>query len=192
MTSPKKKGRPPLLKDRERPSNEADRRWILELLDGSRERHESAYPDGDTDAFVYFAHLSAARQLTEIFYRRLLKPHRISDSEFRVLSSLRRRDERKTTPLELNRFVQITSAGMTRTLDRLEDAGYIERSPNPDDRRSILVGLTRRGREFADAVTTDLGAQYSEALSTVTRKELRAEINQLRTAVERLANAVIR
>ena len=177
----------------DRPSNEADRRWILELLDGARERHEAAHPDSDSDPFVYFAHLSAARQLTEIYYRRVLKPHRISDSEYRVISSLRVRGKGfRTTPLDLNRFAQITSAGITRTLDRLEEAGYVERSPNPEDRRSVLVGLTPAGWEFADALSLELDAHHAAAVGDVPSKTLKAEIDQLRRIVERLAEAVIR
>ncbi len=177
---------------REPDAREADRRFILELLDGSQERHEAAYPDTDSDAFLYFAHLSAARQLTETFYRRLLKPHRISDAEFRVLNGLRVRGKAfRTTPLELNRFVQITSAGMTRALDRLEAAGYIERSPNPEDRRSILIGLTPEGVAFAELVVRDVGAHFSEALRPASKRALKAEIDQLRVVVERLARAAI-
>ena len=182
----------PRPRDADRPSNEADRRWILELLDGARDRHDSALPEQDGDAFVYFAHLSAIRQLTEIYYRRLLKPHQISYSEYRVLSSLRVRGEDfRTTPLDLNRFTQITSAGMTRTLDRLERAGYVDRFPNPDDRRSILIGLTPAGWEFAEALSADLGARFSEALDAVSGKQIKAEIDGLRVVVERLTNAVI-
>lgn len=189
MPTPKENSPP----QESRPSNEADRRWILELLDGVKELHESALPGTNGDELLYFAHLSAIRQLTEIYFRRLLKPHRISYSEYRVLSSLRIRGRNfRTTPLDLNRFTQITSAGMTRTLDRLERAGHVERSPNPDDRRSVLIGLTREGREFAEALFHDLSAQYSEALDGVSKKNLKAENDQLRVVIERLTNAVIR
>ncbi|MEM7410464.1 MAG: MarR family transcriptional regulator [Myxococcota bacterium] len=172
-------------------SPEADRRRVLDLLDGSRARHEAAHPDVDGDAFAYFAHLSAARQLTEAFYRRALKAHRISDAEFRVVGGLRLRGKGyRTTPLELNEFVQITSAGLTRALDRLEQAGTIERTPNPDDRRSILVGLTREGWAFADALTRDLAAEYDKVLGKVSKRQRKAEVDLLRTVVERLTWAV--
>ncbi len=182
----------PRPRDDDRPSNEADRRWILQLLDGARDRQEEALPDLDGDAFVYFAHLSAIRQLTEIYYRKLLKPHQISYSEYRVLSSLRVRGQGfRTTPLDLNRFTQITSAGMTRTLDRLERAGYVDRLPNPDDRRSVLIGLTPEGWAFAETLSADLGARFAEVLDSVSGKQIKAEIDGLRVVVERLTNAVI-
>ncbi|MFK7896667.1 MAG: MarR family winged helix-turn-helix transcriptional regulator [Myxococcota bacterium] len=172
---------------------EENRRWILELLDGSRERQEAAFPEDGADAAVYFAHLNALMQLTEIFYRKLLKPHQVSQSEFRVLSSLRLRGPGyRTTPLELNRFTQITSAGMTRTLDRLAGAGYVERSPNPEDRRSILIGLTEKGWTFAETLGQDAAARYADMLAGEGRKSVKPEIDALRIAVERLAQAITR
>lgn len=188
--SPAKKQKQP---DELRPTNEADRRWVLDLLDGVKELHESALPGTNGEELLYFANLSAIRQLTEIYYRQLLKPHRISYSEFRILSSLRIRGRTfKTTPLDLNRYTQMTSAGMTRTLDRLEKAAHIERSPNPDDRRSVLVGLTDSGWDFAETVFQDVTGHYSDALEGVRSRDLKAENDSLRIVVERLTNAVIR
>jgi DNA-binding MarR family transcriptional regulator len=39
----------------------------------------------------------------------------------------------------------LSPAGMTHRLDRLERAGFVERRPDPDDRRSMLVLLTEAG-----------------------------------------------
>jgi len=170
-----------------------DRAQILELLDSSKERHERAFPGSNGDELLYFAHLAAIRQLTENLYHRLLKPFRISYSEYRVISTLRTRGEGfRATPLDLNRAAQITSAGMTRTLDRLEEAGYVDRTPNPSDRRSVLVGLTPEGWEFAETLARDLSAYYAEMLGDVSAKKLKSETEALRTAVERLADAVTR
>lgn len=172
---------------------EENRRWILQLLDGTRERQEAAFPEDGVDAAVYFAHLNALMQMTEIFYRKLLKPHQVSQSEFRVLSSLRLRGRGyQTTPLELNRYTQITSAGMTRTLDRLASAGYVERSPNPEDRRSILIGLTEKGWAFAETLGQDAASRYAESLAGEGSKSVKAEIDALRIAVERLAKSITR
>lgn len=173
--------------------NEAGRQRILELLDGAKERHERAFPESSGDDLLYFAHLSAVRQLTEIFYHRLLKPYQVSYSEYRVLSTLRIRGrDFRATPLDLNRVTQITSAGMTRTLDRLEEAGHVDRSPNPSDRRSVLVGLTPAGWDFAETLARDLSAHYAEVLGDVSAKNLKNETETLRSVVERLADAVTR
>jgi len=171
----------------------AQRDHILELLDGAKARHEKAFAGADGAALHYFAHLSAIRQLSETLFARWLKPHRVSYSEYRVLSSLRTRGrDFRATPLELNQVAQITSAGMTRTLDRLEAAGYIEREPNPTDRRSVHIGLTRAGWSFASELARSLGEHYAEVLEGVTPRRLAEETKTLRHAVERLADEVTR
>jgi DNA-binding MarR family transcriptional regulator len=41
----------------------------------------------------------------------------------------------------------------SRFVDRLEDASLVEREPNPDSRREILVRLTAKGEEMVREVT---------------------------------------
>jgi MarR family transcriptional regulator, organic hydroperoxide resistance regulator len=45
------------------------------------------------------------------------------------------------TPKQLGLWTGLSSGGVTVALDRLEEAGYLRREPNPDDRRSLLVAL---------------------------------------------------
>ena len=56
----------------------------------------------------------------------------------RFLARARLRGE-SVTPIALSRYLGITSASTTALLDRLEKSGHLTRSPNPDDRRSVLV-----------------------------------------------------
>lgn len=173
------------------PRAESDRESILDLLDGARARQKALDPKGDPDAFVYFSHLSAVAQLTDLFFHDVLKSHRISLSEHRVIGALRSRGrEFRATPKALNRSTQITSAGMTSTLDRLEAAGYVSRTTNPADRRSVLVGLTDAGWAFSETLSRDLGARFAQATASAKRPALRKEIEALRSAVERLAEAL--
>src|SRR4051794_235413 len=48
--------------------------------------------------------------------------------------------------------LKLTSSGTTKRLDRLERAGLIARSPDPDDRRGTLITLTPAGLELIDRV----------------------------------------
>ncbi len=43
------------------------------------------------------------------------------------------------TPGDLAQLTDLSSGGMTVVIDRLEKAGYLEREPNPRDRRSVIV-----------------------------------------------------
>ena len=69
-----------------------------------------------------------------------------------VLAALRRSGEPyRLTPTKLAEEALISTAGMTNRLDRLEQAGLVERLPDPDDRRGVLVELTGEGRELVDS-----------------------------------------
>lgn len=81
-----------------------------------------------------------------------LAPWDLSEGEHNVLAALRRSGPPyQLTPTELYRSLLISSGAMTNRLDRLEAAGLIVRTPDPDDRRRTRVGLTERGREVIDA-----------------------------------------
>jgi len=54
---------------------------------------------------------------------------------------------------ELVSATAFTSGGVTRLVDRMEAAGYVERRPCPNDRRVTYVGLTERGRDMLGRAT---------------------------------------
>ena len=53
---------------------------------------------------------------------------------------------------ELVRVFGVKHSTMTSILDRLEDRGLVERKDNPEDKRSWLVGLTKKGEKTAARV----------------------------------------
>lgn len=70
---------------------------------------------------------------------------------FEVLAALRRQGKPyRMNPTELSRSVVLSSGAMTNRLDRLEMAGLVERRPDPDDRRAILIELTKAGFEMVE------------------------------------------
>jgi DNA-binding MarR family transcriptional regulator len=64
---------------------------------------------------------------------------------------------------------------MTKRLDGLERAGFVERRPDPDDRRGRLVVLSAKGRAVVDRAVVEHLANQERllgALSTSDRREL--------------------
>lgn len=57
---------------------------------------------------------------------------------------------------ELQQASGLKRSTLTNVLDRLEARGFVERRPNPDDRRSSLVALTRSGRSTAAQVAATI------------------------------------
>ena len=77
-------------------------------------------------------------------------PMDITATQFRVLCSIR--CEVCITPVELKTVLSVDPGAMTRMLDRLACKGWIERLPNPADKRGVLVQLTPDGAALASSV----------------------------------------
>jgi DNA-binding MarR family transcriptional regulator len=71
--------------------------------------------------------------------------------EYEVLAALvRSGPPYRLTPGDLSGAMVLSSGAMTNRIDRLEEAGLVERLPDPDDRRGTLVAITERGRQVVD------------------------------------------
>lgn len=72
------------------------------------------------------------------------------------------------TPGELSARTGLTTGPTTRLIDRLEAAGFVRRSPSPDDRRKVIVEPVSEPTRLAEALAParkklgDLFAEYSE------------------------------
>ena len=77
---------------------------------------------------------------------------------------------------------------MTNRLDRLEQAGLVRRLPDPEDRRGVLVELTKEGQQ---AWKKTLGVQaakeslIADALSKDEQRELNALLRKMMREFER-------
>jgi DNA-binding MarR family transcriptional regulator len=80
-----------------------------------------------------------------------LAEHRLTRPSFQVLAALLEAPAHAMTQRELMATVRRTSGTMSVRLARLERAGLVTREPDPDDRRTVTVTLTDRGRDWATA-----------------------------------------
>jgi len=77
-----------------------------------------------------------------------LAEHRLTRPSFLVLDALDRADGHTLGQRELVNRIRRTSGTLSVRLGRLERARLITREPDPDNRRSVTVTLTDRGREL--------------------------------------------
>jgi DNA-binding MarR family transcriptional regulator len=71
---------------------------------------------------------------------------------------------------------------VTRLVDELEELGYVQRRPDPGDRRAKLVVPTKRGREVmrqADQITAALERRHAEVLGPALYGEIRHALQRL-------------
>lgn len=99
-----------------------------------------------------------------------------------LLAALRRAGPPfELNPTDLVRATMLTSGGITKRLDRMADAGLIERRPDPSDRRGTLVRLTRRGRTVIDKAMAIHMANEERLIDSLTAAQRRALEGLLRT-----------
>jgi MarR family transcriptional regulator for hemolysin len=67
--------------------------------------------------------------------------------------------------LELGRRLSIDKTVMTHVIDRLEEAGFVERQADPSDRRARRIVLTPAGEDVLERTGDQLGAQECQLLS---------------------------
>lgn len=82
--------------------------------------------------------------------------HGLPIADYLVLGVVRGAPEGRTSPSAIADVLGRTTGGMSLTLDRLQAAGWIRRTPDPGDGRRVVVELTRRGHELAVEVNAAL------------------------------------
>jgi DNA-binding MarR family transcriptional regulator len=113
----------------------------------------------------------------------ILAAHDLSMWGYVVLNALDRSPVRTQTAL-----AEAIGADKTRiigTLDELQQRGYIERRPDPDDRRVRLLDITPAGRAVKNAVQSDIQQGEERWLAELTGEER----NVFLRVLERLARA---
>lgn len=122
------------------------------------------YVDDDARSTSVMEAMRAYRAAEVAMRRRTQRSMDMGENELLVLRYLTRARLRgeTVTPAQLSRYLGITSASTTSLLDRLEKTGHIARTPNPADRRSILI----TSNETSDAeIRATLGPMHERMMA---------------------------
>jgi DNA-binding MarR family transcriptional regulator len=96
------------------------------------------------DAWVRLLRVHAAT--TRQFNAELVAEHGLTMNDFDVLMQLSQAEEGRLRRVDLAERVLLTPSGITRLLDGLERAGYVDRDSCPSDARVSYALLTAAGR----------------------------------------------
>ncbi|WP_404434742.1 MarR family transcriptional regulator [Microbacterium lacus] len=135
------------------------------------------------------AEASELRMATFRLARRLRAQRAVdamSDGQFAVLAGLKIHGPH--TLGELAERERVSAPSMNRTVNCLEESGYLTRTPDAADRRKVIIDLTRPGLEVVEETVRRRDAWVEEALSGLTTEERRtlsaaAEIMQRMAAL---------
>ncbi len=101
-----------------------------------------------------------------------LEEQGLSNGDWKVLISLRWAENGRRSAGELARRAELTSGTMTARLDQLEAEGLVRRIRDSDDRRSVLVELTAKGRKKLTAAMGVQGEKEKLLAAALTPKEM--------------------
>jgi DNA-binding MarR family transcriptional regulator len=128
------------------------------------------------------AHAAATHQMSG----RLQAAHGLSINEYEALSALSCAPGRRMRRVDLAGRLLLTPSGVTRLLNRLEDAGFVERSGSDVDLRVAYAQLTVDGAAKLQAAARD----HVGAISTLLEAQLSPpEIAQLGDLLGKLSTA---
>jgi DNA-binding MarR family transcriptional regulator len=118
---------------------------------------------------AWVALLRAHAALTRELNADLVHRHGLTINDYEVLLHLARADERRLRRVDLADRLLLTASGITRLLDGLESAGYVEKARCQSDARVTYAVLTDAGlaklREASDAHVADIRSVFESRYS---------------------------
>ena len=132
-------------------------------------------PDMDMAALGFVGRLLRTADLAHAALAEGLAGHGLQPGWFDLLAALRRAGPPyERNPTQLMRATMLSSGGMTKRLDRLVEAGLVERRPDPADRRGVLVRLSPRGKAVVDRAVETHVTNEERLLRSLSESDRRA------------------
>jgi len=144
----------------------------------------SVQPDPDLGS-LFSDLIRLETELWDLVDARLRRDHDLALSWFEPMQVIDRTPGCRV--IDIADALSITIGGTSKLVDRIQNAGWCERSPNPDDGRSSTIELTRAGRRLLVAArrtfTDEVGTRLGEPLSTSELQRFAATVHKLRMHV---------
>ena len=77
-----------------------------------------------------------------------------------------------STPTELARYIGLTTGSTTALLDRLEKRSFIQRKPNPEDRRGVIIEIDETYARTAQGLVAGIQKAHRELIARYSEGEL--------------------
>ena len=138
-------------------------------------------PDLDISALAVVGRVLRMARLLEKHREQVLAEYGLNVWSFDVLTTLRRQGPPyQLKPTDLYQLLMLSSGATTNRIDRLEAEGIVTRSPDPRDRRSVIVQLTPKGIALSNQVLPALLQKEKTLLATFTATETEQCVQLLR------------
>lgn len=99
-------------------------------------------------------------------FSKLLEEYDLTPAQYGVLNCLWRKGE--MSPKQIGAMMHLEASTVSGILDKMQKAGFIERSIDPENRRNILVATTKKSKAIqqdVEATTEQLNESVLQFLS---------------------------
>lgn len=103
--------------------------------------------------------------------------HGLSAAQWRLLVRLWK--EEGVTQARLAALLEVEPISISRMVDRMEQSGWIERRPDPNDRRAKAIFATAKAGKVYETMRTVAAEVYSEAFEGMSAEQQEAVVSGL-------------
>jgi DNA-binding MarR family transcriptional regulator len=157
-------------------------------VDALLEQWSNERPDLDASPIAVIARISRLARLCERRTEERFAAFGLGQGGFSVLAALRRAGRPyRLSPTDLYNSLLVSSGAMTNRIDRLEEREFVVRTPDPNDRRGVLVELTPKGKKVIDAAMSahvEVEADLLKAFTPTEREQLASLLRKFALSVE--------
>lgn len=133
------------------------------------------------EVFGFFTEIGIINQLSTAMLAKSL-PDGVHPSHFAILNHLARMGDDKT-PVRIASAMQVTKNTMTHSLKVLQDRGYIDVQPDPEDGRGKRVFLTEAGSAFREEAIVLVSKEFKHVIGAdqlAIMRRIRGDLEQMR------------
>lgn len=137
---------------------------------------------------AWLAYVDSSALLSDHLNRQLRRDAGVTHADYALLVHLSAAPDHALGMSELAERLRITRSRLTHAVSRLEDAGYVERSEAPDNRRKQLASLSEQGRRFLEKAAPGHVAAVRRAVFDVLSPD---QVRQLAEIGEAIITALL-
>lgn len=114
----------------------------------------------------------------------------LNPAQWNTLRFFARANKYSRSPSVLAEYLHTTKGTASQTLNALEAKGYVQRTRCPEDRRSVTIVVTDKGRELLDRDPLARIARATEAVPTADREMAAGVMERILSTLQREENVV--
>lgn len=119
---------------------------------------------------------------TALFQQTAAAKYGLGITDMKTLSALQQ--EGSMTAGQLAKRLSLTTGAVTNVIDRLERQGFVQRQPDPGDRRKVIVTINDEKLATGDNVYLSMGEAFSKLLEAYSTEQLEFLVRFYEASIE--------